>query len=134
MQDKKGTILMVENDRDTRDMVEILLSQAGYNAVIVSSMAEGLCRARDMNLDLILLDWYLEDGLGIELCQRIRRFDQETPIFFYTGVSYPAEIRKAMQAGAQGCFIKPVDVNQLLQTIAIQIEGLKIHQAESRQA
>ena len=124
MQENKGHILLVDHDRDTREMVKTLLGIAGYEAITVSSIAEGLPLAQNRIFDLILLDWHLEDGIGIDLCRLIRQFDQETPIFFYTGVAQPVEIKKAMAAGAQGCFIKPVDTNYLLQTIALHVTTL----------
>jgi DNA-binding response OmpR family regulator len=127
MQEKKGSILLVDNDTDTCEMVTVLLGNAGYEIITISSIAESLLLTQNQSFDLILLDWYLEDGIGLDLCRQIRQYDEETPIFFYTGVAYPAEIRQALQAGAQGCFIKPVDVNHLLQTIAVQITALKDH-------
>lgn len=118
MRETKGRILFLDDDRDTCEMVRTLLDQAGYETVSACSVAEGLQLAKVDNFDLILLDWYFPDGTGIEMCQTLRTFNTEVPVFFYTGVAYEAELKKAMQAGAQGCFIKPVDVKSLLQTVS----------------
>jgi DNA-binding response OmpR family regulator len=123
MKDTKGRILFIDDDQDTRNMVRTLLGYAGYEAVSASSVTEGLRLAKNKSFDLILLDWHFEDGTGLELCQMIRAFDSQTPIFFYTGVTYEAEIKKALSAGAQGCFIKPVDVDSLLATISVQMRN-----------
>jgi DNA-binding response OmpR family regulator len=118
MNEAKGRILFIDDDADTCEMIRILLGQSGYEAVSATSVAEGLMKARTDIFDLILLDWYFPDGTGIDLCKTIRTFNSKVPIFFYTGMAYDGHIKKAMQAGAQGCFIKPVDVSHLLQTLS----------------
>src|SRR5689334_10656307 len=113
----KGNILFVDGDADTCDMMCTILDRAGYQATAVSTITEGFQYAKTGAFDLILLDWYLEDGTGLELCRWIRCIDETTVIFFYTGVAYPEELQKALEAGAQGYFIKPVDMGALLQTL-----------------
>ncbi|MBI3650230.1 MAG: response regulator [Acidobacteria bacterium] len=127
MQESIRKILLVEDDEDTRLMVATLFHYSGYECVTVSSIAEGFSHAQSLAFDFILLDWNLKDGTGIDLCRQIRHFDQDTPIFFYTGVAYPKEIQKALQAGAQGCFIKPVDVNYLVRTLEKQFKSSHSH-------
>jgi two-component system, NtrC family, response regulator AtoC len=122
----KGQILFVDEDTDTCDLMCTLLERAGYLTVTASSVTEGLQQAKTRTFDLILLDWFLEDGTGIDLCKGIRGIDAMTPIFFYTGVSFPQELKKALDAGAQGYFIKPVEIEGLLRTIEHQIQVSKV--------
>ena len=114
----QGRILFVEADPDTSDLVDCLLAAAGFEMHVAATLAEGLQHAQQKHCNLILLDSYFEDGTGLELCQAIRAFDPLTPIFFYTGQATEQEIKALLQAGAQGCFIKPVDGEQLVTTIA----------------
>jgi DNA-binding response OmpR family regulator len=113
----KKQILFVDDDKDTRDLMITLLGMAGHHTVVASGVAEGFQFVREQDFDFILLDWHLEDGSGIDLCRWIRCIDEQTPIFFYTGVAYPSEREKALAAGAQGYFIKPVNFDVLLQAI-----------------
>jgi DNA-binding response OmpR family regulator len=121
--DYKGHILFVDEDLDTCELMEIILGRAGYRIISVCSVAEGKAQAQTRDFDLILLDWFLDDGTGIDLCKWIRRIDAQTPIYFYTGMSYPQDLQQAIEAGAQGYFIKPVEVDTLLRTIEQQLEG-----------
>jgi DNA-binding response OmpR family regulator len=121
----KGNILFVDGDPDTCDMMCILLERAGYQTVAVTSISEGFQHVENRKFDFILLDWYLTDGTGLDLCRWIRDIDEITPIFFYTGVAFPQELRKAIEAGAQGYFIKPVDIKMLVDTIDQQVIGSK---------
>jgi len=59
----------------------------------------------------------LPDGSGVELCRRVRKFNQQTPIIFYSGLAYEADIRKAFAAGAQAYLVKPVDVTDLIESV-----------------
>ena len=117
MQENTRRILLVDHDEYTGLLVEPIFRYAGYEAVTVSSIADGFTQAQGNHFEFILLDWHLKDGTGIDLCRQIRNFDEITPIFFYSSVAYPQEIKKALAAGAQGCFIKPVQIKHLLRTI-----------------
>jgi DNA-binding response OmpR family regulator len=101
--------------------MQTAIDRASYQTIAVTNISEGFQHAKTRNFDLILLDWYMADGTGIDLCKWIRGIDEKTPIFFYTGVALPQELKKAMEAGAQGYFIKPVDIEMLIQTIDKQI-------------
>lgn len=121
----KGRILFLDDNADTGELIDLVLGQAGYEVTLANSVADGMQLVKSKSFDMILLDWYLSDGTGIELCRAIREFDGQTPIFFYTGMAYEQHLRHALQAGAQGCFIKPVEMETLLQTISLQIDSRK---------
>jgi two-component system, OmpR family, copper resistance phosphate regulon response regulator CusR len=128
----KGRVLFLDDNEDTRELLDIVLSEAGYEIVLGRSLAEGLQLVKSSSFDLILLDWYFNDGTGLDLCRTIRESDGQTPIFFYTGMAMDNHMRKALQAGAQGCFIKPVDMETLLETISAQISRKKYGSSQER--
>jgi DNA-binding response OmpR family regulator len=119
----RGSILFVDNDRCSGETMSTLLEVAGYQAIVNRNISEAFQYARSQYFDLILLGWHLGDGTGVDLCRAIRQHDEKTPILFYADISAPQEIRKALEAGAQGYFIKPVDIGNLLQMIETQIKG-----------
>lgn len=118
MEAAKGRILCVDDDKDTCEMVTTLLGFAGYEVSHAQSVAEGLRLAKRGGFDLILLDWFFDDGTGLELCQMIREFDQNIPILFYSGVAYEAEVKKAMRSGAQGFLVKPFGTQDIVKTVS----------------
>jgi DNA-binding response OmpR family regulator len=109
-------ILCVDDDEDTRDMMRVLLDDYGYEAVIAASVSDALESARSGGIALCILDHWLTESNGIELCQQIRAFDSATPIMFYSGAGYEADIQKGLAAGAQAYLVKP-DFEHLAQTI-----------------
>jgi DNA-binding response OmpR family regulator len=115
-------ILCVDDHEDTRDMMSVLLDQCGYEAVIAASVSDALESARSGGLALCILDHWLTESNGIELCQQIRAFDSDTPIMFYSGAGYEADIQKGLDAGAQAYLVKP-DFERLRPTIDRLVHG-----------
>lgn len=116
MSGARKRILCVDDDEDTRDMMDVLLGEYGYEAVIAASVSDALERARSGGLALCILDHWITEGNGIELCRQIRAFDSQTPIMFYSGAAYKTDIQKGLDAGAQAYLIKP-DFDRLKPTI-----------------
>jgi len=102
--------------------MSVLLDQYGYEAVIAASVSDALASARSGGLALCILDHWLTESNGIELCQQIRAFDSDTPIMFYSGAAYGADIQKGLDAGAQAYLVKP-DFERLRPTIDRLIHG-----------
>lgn len=111
-------ILYVENHKDSREMLVILLENAGYTMSTATSIADGLRLARLERFDLIILDSRFSDGSGIDLCQQIRALDRLTPIIFYSSSAYPSDIKAGLEAGAQHYLIKPTGIYTISQKIA----------------
>lgn len=109
-------ILCVDDHEDTRDMMRVLLGEYGYDAVIAASVSDALESAKSGGLALCILDHWITEGNGIELCRQIRAFDSHTPIMFYSGAGYEADIQKGLAAGAQAYLVKP-DFESLKPTI-----------------
>jgi len=118
MEQTKGRILCVDDDKDTREMLRALLGLEGYEVVEAQNVAEGLNQGVRNNFDLILLDWVFEDGTGVELCKKLRNTGAATPVLFYSGRSDKADIETALKAGAQGFLIKPVEAAQLFDSLS----------------
>jgi DNA-binding response OmpR family regulator len=64
-----------------------------------------------------LIDNWLPGESGVDLCRRLRQFDPNTPILFYSGAAYEQDKRAAFAAGAQGYLTKPMQIEQLVQEI-----------------
>jgi DNA-binding response OmpR family regulator len=113
MGDNSRQVLFVEDTADTRDLVEFSLQSEGFTVVTAQTADEGLGLARTQPFALILLDIGLPDKDGLELCREIRRFDQQTPIVFYTAFAELLDQEEATKAGAQGTLRKPEDTARL---------------------
>ena len=113
MTDNQHQILFVEDTADTRDLIEFSLQSEGFSVVAAQTADEGLALARTKTFALILLDIGLPDKDGLEVCREIRRFDQKTPILFYTAFADLLDEEESTKAGAQGFLRKPEDTARL---------------------
>lgn len=109
-------ILFVDDNDDTRFMVEVWLGTFNYKVSTAASVAGGLRLARSVSFDTYVFDTNLPDGTGAELCAKIRQFDPVTPIIFFSGEAYPERRDSALTCGAQEYVVKP-ELDSLRQSI-----------------
>jgi DNA-binding response OmpR family regulator len=113
---KKRRILLVDDEEDARDLVMLTLIE--YTLICARDFDEGLRLAQQRGFDLYILDSWMPDKSGIELCRAIREFDLHTPILFYSAAAYERDIKEAIRAGAQDYLVKPIIPNELRQAVA----------------
>jgi len=113
---EQKNILLVEDRSDHSDLVAISLT--GYRIVRARNFAEGLRIASERYFDLYILDNWLPDGTGVELCHLIRKFDPHTPIVFCSAAAFEQDIQRGMSAGAQAYLVKPFDYEELQVKVA----------------
>jgi|SRR5947209_15019697 len=102
----KPRILFVDDHEDTRTLITAMLGMYGYQVTAVDSYQQGLELAQTRSFDLYLLDSKFAEGSGAELCEKIREFDEMTPIVFYSG-EHPSRLKEALECDAQGYVMKP---------------------------
>ena len=120
-----GRILCTEDDADTREMLTVLLESFGYEVVCPADSALALELMRGLHFDLCLVDNWMPGLSGLELTLRIREFNKTVPILFYSGAAQETDRQQALDAGAQGYLFKPVDADELIQTIKGLIDRSK---------
>lgn len=127
MDNVKKKILIVDKDRQACEMMSHLLGIAGYQARVVTNISVAFQYSQSQYFDLFLIGWDLEDGTGIELCKWIRCYNEETPILFFTDSSGSEDLTNVLAAGAQGYFIKPTEIGDLLLTINTEVNAIQRH-------
>jgi len=110
-------ILYVEDDADTRELVTVLLTFSNCEVVATADHDEALFLAGSRSFDLYLLDNWLPDKPGTDLCRQLREFDRETPILFYSGAAFQNDKDQAFLSGAQGYLVKPAYPDELISEV-----------------
>lgn len=119
-------VLYVEDHDDTRELVTLLLNQRSFEVVTGSTIASGIALATAQEFDLYLLDSWLPDGSGLDLCQRIREFDKTTPILFFSAAAYASDHETALRCGAQAYLTKPSHPTELCRVVTELIEESRV--------
>jgi len=105
----------VDDHEDSAEMLRLILSESDYEFHSARTIEEALELARTHEFDLYVLDKYLPDGSGLELCKQLGRLTPAVPCIFYTGDTYEIH-REAIAAGAEGYVAKP-EVEKLIETV-----------------
>ena len=113
-------VLCVEDDRDTCEILRFVMTE--YEFTAVHSVAEAEELIASTSFDLYVLDNWLPDGSGTELCEKIRQTKAITPIIFTSAISQRHEVDRAMEAGATRYLVKPYEPETLIQAVKELLE------------
>jgi len=114
----RATVLVVEDDDDTRMVYSDGLGYVGYRVITASSGIEGLRAAHDEHPDVILLDLSLAgaDGWEVVRCLKASQLTGDIPVILVTGYADLGE--RAEAEGCAGYLTKPIPLETLRTTIA----------------
>ena len=127
-----GTVLVVDDDEGTCDLLEMVLVGEGYDVKVETSAAAALTHLDDPELDTILTDLHMDGIDGTELCRRVEAHRPELPVVVVTGhVSVDAAVA-AMRAGAYDFLTKPIDIQLLNPVVARAVRHHRLGREVSR--
>ncbi len=113
------TVLVIDDDGATQDLLALLLSSAGYTLLHADSGEAGLAMLDQAPVDLVVLDLRLPGLDGFDVCVRIReRAGRQPPILVLTATTRPNGATTSFQLGADDYVAKPYAAGELLARIA----------------
>lgn len=128
MNQKKSTVLIIEDEPPIRKVLRISLESAGYKVVECGTGAEGTRVAASVSPELILLDLGLPDIDGKEVITSIREWSQ-VPIIICSVRDGDEEVISALNAGADDYMTKPFNPDVLLARIQANLRKAATQEA-----
>ncbi|MZQ86782.1 response regulator [Paenibacillus sp. 5J-6] len=113
---EKTKILLIEDEAAIADLLEYGLQKEGYNIQKASTSAEGLRRLELFQPDLLLLDWMLPDGNGLDICKKVTAL-YNIPIVMLTAKSDITDKILGLEFGADDYITKPFDLREVVARI-----------------
>lgn len=110
-------ILIVDDNAELLYALQHLLKEAHYRVDVAKTVSEGEACIGQKNYDLILLDWMLPDGNGIDLLARLRQAKIGTPILLFSSKKEVEDKVEALDGGADDYLEKPFSNIELLARI-----------------
>lgn len=118
-------ILLVEDDPKLAAFIEAELSLEGYRVTLAADGMNGLSIARDVQPDLLILDWMLPGISGLDLCLRLRKTGIQVPIIMLTAKDEVPDRVAGLNAGADDYVTKPFSMEELLARIKARLRRMQ---------
>jgi len=109
-------VLVVEDERNIRDLVCLHLGLEGYECVPIADGKDAMALAADKPFDLIILDLMLPNMDGVTICRAVRRHgpNRDAPILMLTARREEADKVMGLDSGADDYLTKPFGVRELI--------------------
>jgi DNA-binding NtrC family response regulator len=125
---RKGTILVVDDERGQREVLTMILSAAGYEVEAAATAKGALASVAKRPVDLVLSDLKLPDVEGLGLLDRLLAASSPPCVIMMTAYGTIMSAVEAMQKGAFYYLTKPVDRDMLLLTITRAFEQIQLRE------
>ena len=141
-------ILIVEDEAPIREMLSFVMEQHGYQAVEANDFDAAVEKIAEPYPDMVLLDWMLPGGSGIQLAKKIKSddFTRNIPIIMLTARGEEEDKVKGLEVGADDYITKPFSPKELMARMRavfrrvaptvldepLEVEGLKLDPVSHR--
>ncbi len=106
-------LLVVEDDRDTREFIRNGLVQAGHSVDVAADGREGLFAATTQQFDLIVLDRMLPQVDGLTVLRTLRASGSRVPVLLLSAMGEVDQRVAGLRAGADDYLLKPFAFSEL---------------------
>lgn len=113
MSNTKGTILIVDDEKNICELLRLYIEKEGYGAVISNDGADAIEKFKAIKPDLVLLDIMLPVKDGWQVCREIRSIDN-TPIIMLTAKGETFDKVLGLELGADDYIVKPFEPKELI--------------------
>ena len=123
----KNTILIVDDEKDMRDFLEIMLRKEGYEVKTFQAAMQALEYCKDNQYDLVITDLKMPGMNGVDFLKSLREVDPEALVIMVTAYASVDNAVEALRAGAHDYFTKPFNIVEVKQNIknALKIRNLE---------
>ncbi|YCM43306.1 response regulator transcription factor [Verrucomicrobiaceae bacterium 227] len=126
------TILLAEDEPDTREMMTEILQEEGYQVFAVPDGIAAIEHCQKHAIDLLLLDIMMPGKSGYDLCREIRKGDPGVPVMFVSAKSEEIDVVLGLELGADDFLRKPFGRHELLARVrALLRRRFQSHRATS---
>ena len=133
--DQSLRLLLVDDEPHLTEFLSEELVDQGYHVEVASTIAEAWQSLHvEVLPQLLVLDWTLPDGIGPDLCERMREDGIKIPVLMLTGHDEVSDRVLALDAGVDDYLVKPFSIDELLARLrALQRRRWEVEQNEPDQ-
>ena len=117
----RGTVLLVEDDMPSAELMAALVEREGFTPVVCQTARDARAAFHSNRPVAVLMDWVLPDAPGTEVCRELRRADPVLTIIFVSGRNDETSMARGLDAGADDYVTKPVREGELIARLEAQL-------------
>ncbi len=121
----EGKILLLDDNKDLLFIVQIILKGQGYETVQAGCIEEALQKIKIHKPSLILMDVFIKDEDGRELCSQLKKSNETSAIKIIMMSGIESDNTFLYTIGADDFMQKPFDYDDLLQRVQRQMTGVE---------
>ncbi len=125
-------VLIIEDDREIVDLLGIHLHDLGCLTTPIYDGKEGYEKALSKQYDLIILDIMLPNMDGLQVCQRLRGRDVNTPILMLTSKSEEIDKILGLETGADDYLTKPFSIREFIARVKAIFRRVQLSQQNQK--
>jgi putative nucleotidyltransferase with HDIG domain len=123
---KTTNLLVVDDEPNLVALLQEMLEAEDYNLVSAYSVAEAKCIINRQNIDIVLTDLMLGDGLGIDILQVTKELHPESQVILMTGRPTVQNAVSVLKQGAYEYLVKPFSMETLTMTLRRASEKIRL--------
>ena len=110
---KNPQILVIDDEKNVRDLLKALLQRRGYRVLTASSGAAGLAVLREHPIDLVITDLRMPSVTGEQVLERVKKEWPVLPVVVISAFGAPRNIVEVIKSGAEDYLSKPFEDEEL---------------------
>lgn len=107
-------ILLAEDDKQLGELIVYMLNKSGYKTEWVMEGEDAFYYASNSHYDVLILDWMMPNGDGVEVCRRLRKQGYPGAILMLTAKDTVEDRIEGLDSGADDYLVKPFEIGELL--------------------
>jgi len=128
-QEKTGTVLIIEDDRSLREGLAMNFHLQGYTVLTATDGEEGMSKAFDARVDIIILDIMLPVYSGLEILSELREKKKSVPVLVLSARGTTDNKIESLQMGADDYVTKPFDLRELIARAEVMLRRSRAENA-----
>lgn len=123
----RHTILLVDDDKNATKRLSRILTKEGYEVFTANNGKEGLEIINNNKIDILIADIEMPVMGGIELLERVKKFQKDIEVIMMTGFGDESLAIDALRKGAINYLRKPIDLDEVLIAIEQAVERIILY-------
>ena len=119
-------ILIVDDDKNIRKLMEAVFKNAGYKVLLAKNGADALKIIDEIKIDLAIVDIMMPEMDGYEFTKALRAWSADLPIIMVSAKQLPEDRKQGFKLGIDDFMVKPVDFEELLLRVKALLRRARI--------